>query len=398
MAGSDDREGKESLPPLITPSPPSVPPVMGISSEFELNSSIDDIRAFDQEFWEVTKGLPIRTGSVVRVPSSYYHRWGIRITDENRQELVEMADSVREKDRMEREDNQELQWMGKTELSNAIRSRMAGHIGYLVREIVKEVDDGERTFRICDLAAGNGLAAVSIASSITMDDETAGTIGRMTFDLIDYSGARLDSARKNLERFKPGDIRQHVSNDRLFLEETGVKFDFVTSLCHFHKKPFTRYLKAIHNVLRDDGALVSGDWHSSMCTHPLYVYQLFERMNFESKRLDRFRALFGSLLSPISEREVLQEEIQAMRDHADHWVEVWRRLPELLQRSPREPRLYVLGAFDTSRERVKKFEENGFTVDAEKIRTAFPKARIQKPITRMLSGSDHAAVMLCIKK
>lgn len=388
--GNDDNRS-------IDMTPPSLPPT-GLNSEFRLRSTMEEIENLDKEFWEVTKGLPVRTGSILRVPSSSYGKWGIEITPDNMDALERIVDSVRQKDKAEREQNEEISRMGKTELSKTTKNRMARMMGHIVKEVLRVTDDGRREIRICDLAAGNGLTSAAVLNAMIMDPETAGLVGRTSFYLIDYSGARLDSARKNLGQFKPGDISVYPTNDERFLSETGVKFDVVTSLCHFHKKPFMGHLQRIKEVLAENGALISGDWHSSLCNRPHHIYQLFEEMGIEKRRLDMFRKLFGSLLAPESEREVRSEEVQAIRDHKSHWLEVWRRLPEQLRKSPKEPRLYVLGAFETSRARAKKLEDNGFTLDDDKLRTAFPGAKLQKYPFRMLSRSDHAAVILCRRK
>ena len=64
----------------------------------KLISSIDELDAFDKRLTEITKNLVIRTGSIFKVPSSAYHRWGIEITDENREWLKKQSGKFYEKD------------------------------------------------------------------------------------------------------------------------------------------------------------------------------------------------------------------------------------------------------------------------------------------------------------
>jgi hypothetical protein len=368
------------------------------SSEPKLLTSIDEIERFDMEYWEVTKGLPFRTGSVLRVPSASYHRWGIGITDENRCEISQLADWFREKDYVEREHNQEIEKIEKSSHSASIRGRMAKFIGDMTKEILRSVDDGKRELRICNLGASTGQVAIAVAAAMSRDSRTSDTLRRTTFHLVDYSGRKLDIARKGLDMYKPGQIRQHPMRDNEFFVENALKFDAVVCLGHLHKKPFLDILSRVHSALVDKGVIVSGDWHSSLCDEPFFMYQMLEMMGTERRRLDIFRELFGTLLSPTTVRGLCDEERTAVREHQLMWLKLITDSRDRLVKMPTQPRFYIGGAFRTTETTMQEFKDHGFEVDYQAIRKAFPNMNTHAVPKPMIRGTDRATVMIGLRR
>ena len=359
-------------------------------------SSIDDIREFDGRFCEITKGLPIRTGSISRVPSDAYFRWGIEVSSENRVALAEMSDAFRRKDYEDRRVYGPTNQYEDTPFTKSTKTNLARVIGKVVMEILKSLDDGTRSFRICDLAPGRGRASTAIATALRSDRSTEGILKRTTFNLVDYSDIFLPSARASLEVFQPEGVRAHSIKDEDFLAENGGQFDVVVSLCHFHKKPFPDVYGKVFSALREGGVLVSGDWHSSLCNHPSNVYHLFEKMRIESRRLDMFRELMGNLLDPVSCPDMTMDQLKSIDDHQVHWADVY----DQIIRSPAQvvqPRIFVLGAFDTTIARQQKLEDAGFKTDMDTISRAFPRAKLPGLPKYLTPGSDRASVMMGFK-
>jgi SAM-dependent methyltransferase len=362
-------------------------------------TSIEDICEFDRMVWEATRELPIRTGSILRVPSEAYGRWRVGLTDKNREELAEMADEFRRKDYRERERDPRIENVQKTSESLSMRDSMARVIGHLVKEVMGALNKPKREFTICDLAAGRGYASSAIAAALWADSGTSSLLEKTSFYLVDYSGKKLENVRRQLETYSPKRINLHISNDDDFLNSTRERFDIVVSLCHFHKKPFLLdTLNGINGILMDKGVLVSGDWHSMLCDQPYYVYNLLERLGVESARLKHFRDLFGRFLDPGSYPELLPEEIMAVTDHQDHWVDVHYDILQSKTTLAEGARMYILGGFDTTRKRVEKLEEAKLITDPEKIRKAFPKANLTDNPMRMVKASDRASVIMAMKK
>lgn len=365
----------------------------------KLITSVDTLCELDRQLWEVTSGLPVKMGSIFKVPSSAYHRWGIGITPENRAELARLSSAYYEKDYDQREkfdDNSGK--LERTPLRGHIESQMARFIAETVKEILHSLDDGTRQFDICDIAASTGQTSSAIAAALRTDPETNGIADRVTFHLVDYSAKKLSEANGNLRQFSPKGIAIHPMRDEDFLVEAAERsdrFDIAVSLSHFHHKSFADHLELIRNVLADDGALVSGDWHSGICNHPFNLYGLLEKMGLEGSRLDRFRELLGPLLLPDPTLATTQAEAIALEEHYKYWIKVAAKLSSTNLAT--KPRVYLLEAYDTSRERREKLEKAGFSTDIDRIRLAFPKARLSqlpKPMTR---DSDLAVVMAATK-
>lgn len=368
-----------------------------IPNRLELLASMDDINALDEELWKVTKGLPIRTGSILRVPGRYYSNWGIEVTDENRQQLIDKYDFYRQKDYREKESNREIEALERTAFSIGIRTSMRRTVVHIAKQVMRLIDDGKRDIRICDLATSNGGTVSALATALWSDRDTQNMLKRTSFYLVDYSGSKLEEARTALEAFRPGLIDTRMEKDEVFLERTNEKFDIVLSLCHLHKKPFLEgVLGKVHSVLEKNGVFLSGDWHSSLCNHPVYVYELLQRMAIDRKRLDMFRKLFNDFMDPDSEPDTTHEELQGRAEHQEYWAGRHRQIFSTPDRG-REGRHYFLGAFDTTRARVSSLEKAGLTADPEKIKRAFPKAGLAPTPMRMMHKTDRASVIMAMK-
>ena len=60
-------------------------------------------------------------------------------------------------------------------------------------------------------------------------------------------------------------------------------------------------------------------------------------------------------------------------------------------------RHYVLGAFDTTKQRLATIKDGGLITDIDKIRKAFPKAKLHQNPVRMRRDSDMASVIMAMK-
>ncbi len=378
-----------------TPVRPSSPP-NGIAIDFDPVSSIEDIQRLDQEFWEVTKGLTVRTGSVLRVPSSHYKDWGIKITDENRDELKKISQGYRKKDAREKEDDGKIERIERTATNLQHKERMTIDIAKGVVEAMRSMMDHEE-INIAVIPSSRGSLADMIYYGMLTDDELKTRMDRVKLHLVDLSQKKLaDTPAKMLDSV---DTRTYPIDDEMFLKFAGKeKFDIVASLCHFSKKSFkTEYFELLSGSIRSGGALVSGDWHSIFANRPLYTFELLQAMNVDRKRLEKMRDIFGKLLGLNTQTSLMIDEMNSLAHHGAHWIEVWRKMPEIEARSARPPRVYFLGAYDTSRERRAALTQCGFSLDADDIRRAFPRSMIN-PTRKMMRDVDRAAVHFALKK
>jgi len=200
-------------------------------------TKFEDICEFDEAFWEVTKELPIRTGSILRLSSEAYSRWRVKVTEENKEQLVERYDEFRLKDYRERDNNREIKNVEKTPFSRTMRNSMVRIMGHLAKEIMLSRDDGEMEHTVCDLACGLGQSVSALASALYAEEETRGLLERTRFYLVDYSAAKLDKVRETLLKYNAAEVELRAVKDTRFLDNTSKEFDIIMSLCHFHKKP-----------------------------------------------------------------------------------------------------------------------------------------------------------------
>jgi len=375
----------------------------------DLKSSIDELEAFDNRLTQITKGMLIRPGSIFKVPSSAYHRWGID-REKNREWLKAKSEEYYDKDEHElRYVHPAKESIVKTPLRVYTESAMAGEIGWIVREIMHSLDDGKRKFNICDIGARYGHATSSVIAALRgpdMDD----VISRSKFYLIDRNQEKLRHAETNLDMHGvPLNSRSLIAHDdeSYLSEQHEKKFDIIISLAYFHNKSFPDYIKQLERVLVDDGALVIGDWHSALWDHPINAKNFLEKMGAGNQLfddngrvrvvLDAVNELFGELLEHHSVPGIDQDELVALDQHMKCLMEIASNLRKMDRNSI--PRVYFLEANETSKARIHKLEEAGFTVDMDQIRKAFPKSdKLEGLPRKMLRNSDFAVVMAAIKQ
>lgn len=371
-----------------------------------LITSRKEIMELYEALVEVTKGEEICLGSVIKIDKDSYENWGIGITDENEDMLRRESAEIYKKDYVERRKNHEIDGLLKTEHKDQINRSMEVHIAVSTREMLGSLDDGKRSFNVCTIPARDGRLAAAIAGALYRSDaKTRSILARTTFHLVELSGTKLDRAEEKLGHFK-AKVHTHMENDDELLDvlPSGI-FDIVASVAHFHHKSFlVDYLKKLRNVLADNGALLIGDWHSPLCSHPANVANLFQNLGLPHRRQEMFRNIMGELLEK-NRKLNSKEEMEAMMAHILHWKRISHNLSQ--ESILPKPRLYILGAHDTSRQREEKLDSADFDIDADKVRKAFKGAKLPglpkqgkggKAKKGFLERSDGAIAMTAIKK
>ena len=364
-----------------------------------LLNSVEEITEFDKEFWEVTKGLPIRTGSLLKVPASSYHRYGIELNDENRARLKLASEWFYVKDldeQLELEMLHQTQETEETKQKRDVERKMSWVVGEVVREMMHSLDDGVRRFRV--LEVGLRETSATIAGELYRHQETRELLKRVEFHLVDWSPSNLMQARSVLHKMYDLTAEKHEFLDfENFLSQSQDNgFDFIVAVDSFHHKSTADFLYQIRRTLAEDGALVSGDWHSALWHHPYNLYKLLETMGVEVRRLNMLAGLLKDLLKPSPGWMAKPEETQAINEHIDYWLKVQSELKAM--GSAGKPRLYMLKAHHTSKEHIENLHLAGFDTDIDKIRAAFPKANLSALPRSVLRGSDFAVVTAGIKK
>ncbi len=364
--------------------------------------SVKEIIEFDKRLREVTEGLsrPIRIGSILRLPEIAYGNWGVCLDEGNRLELEDLSARFYEMDADEgkagRLDRDYLHWLKKSMTRNEMDG-MADIMSRLVREMAMSLDDGKRTFRIASIASGAGKLVSAIATAMQEEPESEALLGRTEFHLVD-NYEKINQAELNLRGFKAR-LVPHPVSDNMFLQGGESDFDFMVALSHLHKKPFLAgYLAKLKSKLSEGGVLISGDWHSRLCHSPLAVYETLDRIGIDPSRLNLFDELMRPYMSVGGQRANRLEKA-AVEDHINYWQRMDYDLGMLGYRG--NCRVRILGAFVSSRQLSEMLGPDGagLETDTEKIRQAFPKARLPHimPVS-IRDASDSCLVTVAMKK
>ncbi len=364
--------------------------------------SIGEIIEFDKRLREVTEGLsrPIRIGSLLRLPELAYQNWGIAVEESERAELAALAGRFYSMDadegRAGRLDRDSLHWLKKSMISVEMDG-MADIISRMVKEMAMSMDDGKRVFRIASIASGAGKLCSAIATALQEEPESEALLSRIEFHLID-NYEKIMQAELNLMGYRAR-LVPHPVSDNEFLETTEGGFDFMVALSHLHRKPFLAgYLAKMNAKLAPGGVLISGDWHSRLCHNPQTVYELLDRLGVDPVRLNLFDELMGPLMAPGNLR-MNRLEKAGIEDHVTYWQEMDYEMGVLGYRGNSKVR--ILGAFVSSRQLAEMLGPDGagFETETEKIRMAFPKARLPHAIpVSIREASDSCAVTVAMKK
>ncbi|MFH0884818.1 MAG: class I SAM-dependent methyltransferase, partial [Candidatus Micrarchaeota archaeon] len=289
-------------------------------------TDFNEIVRFDREFWEITKGLPVRTGSLMRLSSDSFSRWRIGLTEENRQMIKDKGDEFRIKDYCEMEKDSSIESMEATIWSTMMRNSMVRVIVHFAKEILSALDDGKREFNVCELASGYGNNSVSLAAAF-LAQGLNDILARTNFLLVDYSAEKLKRAKEKLQPYQPASIITASVNDEEFLSSTDVRFDAILSVCHMHKRPFLGdLLEKAHGTLKKKGVIISGDWHSSLSDHPALLFQLLQRMGTDARKLRLFQEMLNDFMNPTTYPKMSPEEFRAVAHHQAYWASVYNEI------------------------------------------------------------------------
>lgn len=375
------------------------------TGEVKLLTSLEKILAFDRALKDITKGFPkpIRLGSILRVSEVALARWGVAITHQNAEALAARANEYYIQDELESgPDSAERDALRafRKEQGGQMLGEIKNYIGSIVKEMLRVRDNGKRKFTICDIAAGSGHLSTSIAATIRGDPETEALLQRVEFHLVDYT-QKLAIAERSLRAFGV-DIVSHAMQDDKFLQEhiTDRKegFDFVVLSCHSHHKPaISSYLKRIHGATKKGSVLISGDWHSPLPQYPNQVHTLLQTLGVDRAKLGIFEDLLGPLMLEGGYADMENEHRKALQHHLEYWERLAGEIGK--PKYGEKLRVRLLSAFLTSDQLAKEFGKAGFETDSEKLRSAFPQAKLPSvmPI-RLRDRSDTVAVTVGMRR
>ncbi len=392
---------------------PGGKPNVPIPYDFENHSpaplrSKDDIIEFDRAFRAITADLPkpILLGSVMRLAEATLPDWGIELTAENRQALVQYAESFYRMDDIEytpEKVSRDTLQVFKRQLQESCLTQMEANSSLIITNMLRSSEDRKSEVSICNLAAGAANVVRSVITKLGCDGTGKGILERTVFHLVDRP-EKLALIERNLRRLGAR-LEWHAKSSAEFLSEMKggrKKFDYVVSVSEFHRKPFlSDHLRSIHSIMNERALLVAADWHSPLTMYPSGVYELLKVLNVPNQRLSDFEDLFGPFMLRDCRQENSTEENRALCDHMGYW----RNLASSMGNASTDQqglKIRIMSAFLTQKQLAGQLEQSGFDTDRDKIRAAFPPASANalpgKFPVRIQNRSDTAVVTLAMRR
>ncbi len=363
-----------------------------------LITDISEIIRLDERLWDVTRGLPIKLGSLTRLPSDSYLNWGIGLTDENKAELASMSRFWYDKDIEEDmahdfcvKDKEELML---TRQMESIQARMKRSIAHIVSSMSASTSTEKEKLVIADISAKDSSLCYNIITDMMDLSGNPDIHKKLEFHIINPSARTLESSKRLLKDLGVRTTLFLMDGGDYLKEQEPGSIDFIVSLPFLHRKSFHDYAVHMEAALSPGGAAVIGDFHSPLFSHPFNVYRLLDRMGLDPRRLDMFKEIFGKRLIEQSYSGLNKDELKALESHMSDWCRI-----EAHMRASRRignQRLFLLSAHDTSKDREEKFRSAGLTVYPADIRKAFTLTN--QTIPSKMEKSDYAVVMVAFKQ
>lgn len=388
----------------------------------EMISTVSQLEAVDRFMEDIGRFLIMEPGSIARVVWHSLSNWKVDINEKTRGWLMQKsAESYLE------------EWKSSDWRNNDIISKATVAIGLddgneylndatatmLVDMLLYQYKNGtKKNIKICDIGAGTGNTTKAILNRLWNIDEDLAkkVVDVCTFYLIELSPARVSDidAGVNNHVLKP-DCKILVASDSDMLPlMVGGTFDFVVSGAVFHHNSFPDYLAGIHRLLGDDGVLIFGDWHMSICERPEYIVPLIRMLVRDDAPHDLvmdFMCEFGVdsenvILFPDGttslERMCLpQEERVANVLNRNFIREIGRQREEMKGFAGVVPRMFFLEALETIDKKKKQLDEAGFVTDFSElaaIRPEFKRLRHRTNVVGVYPPAPNIACSIAVAK
>ncbi len=224
--------------------------------------------------------MPLRLGSVLRVPSYAYGAWGIRGDDA---ELRKLSDEAY---RVEWESGSPMQMQYVTD---ATARAGYGDFPQMLRNAsanaIRGIVSGKKG-KIKILDVGAGKSTVTIFDGIGKNDKN-----RVAIYMLEPSAERLENAVAELNKrgLKSGRDYFAINGTDMEIPQKFVPstMDIVSYVATLHHHAFLDTpLSYVYDITKPNGHLVVADWHNPMWEHPNRVYNFLRKLDWDTKKSD----------------------------------------------------------------------------------------------------------------
>lgn len=362
-----------------------------------------DLEMLERFLIDLTSNLLLQSGSVFRIASHALENWGIGLTDENRELIKSRSEgSVAEEWDQDGEllniaINNASAMAGLEEGNPTLNNVVAGITYDLLGGYANARTNQERIF-VLDLGAGAGGTTSSALRQLetSPDEEDRAILRRCRFQLLEPTGA-VHEASKSIgvrRRISPDaytkeSVSTFVQGDDGFLEcYRDGKFDIIMSNAALHHKAFPDYLAEVRRILKDDGAIVLGDWYTTIWRYPAYVIPLLRALGADIHQISAFRDRFGlsnevcrtvNNLRSTEEREAQFKMVAYLKCLGQIIASINQEREERASRTGESPppklRCCFLEAHESLGDRQRTLREKGFETDLMQLKERNPVFR-----------------------
>jgi SAM-dependent methyltransferase len=359
----------------------------------ERKVSIAEIEDKDALLEDITKGLPMSSGSLMRLAEQNI----VKLLGAEPEDWDEVE--RRSKDSYFGEFTDQRVFLAiETAIRNAELVGNSALNEILALNVVGAVLDMHRKYgfskqnkcNLCDVGGGNGETTRAILQYMNMSTETRGVARYCKFHVNDPSERIREAERKirstplNLQKSRNYFIDEDTFEES-FLRTCNNFYHIVYSTAVFHHFTRPTYLPLINQKMKDDGYFVSADWFTHVWGHPAYIIAILQELGASNSKINRFRTEFNAGAKTwvdINSRLKSVDEQQANREMIDFVVKLGREMGKL----PEDIRLPFFEAHETLSERLEKMKHSNFDIDdlkkthRSRIIQVFPKSSIGQVI------------------
>lgn len=362
-----------------------------------LLSNIDELKKLDADLQKICENIDYKPGSIFRIASQYMANWGITITDENRDWIIKQARSsyIEEWQRGTSDSNEAIELavndaelsMGNLKLNVALAESIAEILPYIVKKNGSAI--------VCDIGAGAGDTTIAILDELERRDEEK-CVNNTHFYLIEPSIRRIMVAKKSIEEHpygkSVGNITLVESDDynHLPIIKDSI-FNIVYSNAVFHHMGFSDHFNILNKKIANDGALIIGDWYTTIWKYPSFLVPILRGLGLEHDRLEFFKARFS--IRDQDERRFLKNLTAEQLEANEGMIKFELAIRERFRDIPPHSRLFFLEAHESLDDRRNKLTNAGFEIDLEMMRKheyyACLKKAVRKTYPSKKSPGEH---------